>query len=361
MAEKIKHRDYLNREKIQSFAEKALQQGVFPGIEILLAQEERILYHQAFGRLEPLPDSPILSKNALFDLASLTKPLATTFAILKLLDQRELELNTTASSIVPEWSEGAKSAITIKQLLTHTSGLPDWVALYEPEFDREKGWHKLMNVALANPPGSTMIYSCLDFIILGEIIRRVSGTTLANFCDETLFQPLGLRRTTFHPDPKLSDLVPTGLPPENPPGIVDDKNSRLFGGEAGNAGLFSCAEEILKLSQLIHQKGCVNEVRILSKEVVELLQHNHNPTPVTPHSLGWDYNPETAPYKSCGERMPTGSLGHLGFTGTSLWLDPISKITVILLSNRVRMGRHEKIEPMKAFRPAMHNLLLMND
>jgi len=346
---------------IEALVKQALNAGVFPGVEVFLALDRKVHYHQVFGTFDREKKSPLLTKNALFDLASLTKPLATTFALLHLLDQGKLNLEDPVVKTLPEFDRKETRAITIRHLLTHTSGLPAWRPLCKPNFDRDQGLQQLFNLPLENKPGSKMVYSCLDFLLLGELISRISKSSLADYCQQNIYQPLGLRRTGFHPDQNQVDLVPTdycAYRQQTLRGIVHDENSFLLGGDAGNAGLFSTAHEIHQLCCLIFDRGISRGKQILSKETVALLSQNHNAAPLIAHSLGWDYNPLVAGYQSCGQKMPVGSLGHLGFTGTSLWIDPQSKLCIIILSNRVNMGREIKMKEMRAFRPKIHDFLL---
>ncbi|MCP4297823.1 MAG: serine hydrolase, partial [Proteobacteria bacterium] len=253
-----------------------------------------------------------------------------------------------------------KEMISIHHLLTHTSGLPAWSDLFSPDFDRKQGLYKLLNIPLEHPVGSRMVYSCLDFLLLGEIVRRLSGGSLADYCAENIFKPLELKNTGFNPSVADQRIIETDDCPHRKKrlrGTVHDENAFLFGGEGGNAGLFSTAEEVHKLCGLIFKKGRAGNHQVISEQSINLLLKNHNNGDLTPHSLGWDYNPKRAFYRSCGNLMPVGSLGHLGFTGTSLWIQPDSGISIIILTNRIYYGRDHKMEEMRKLRPELHNLL----
>ncbi len=351
-------------ESITRLVENAILDKVFPCVEILAARGEEILYHQVFGNRIPDDPSTKLEKNSLFDLASLTKPLATTNAILHLCEQASISLETPVYEIIPEFAnQDDKTRITIRHLLTHTSGLPDWLALYEPRFDKQQGWNLLLSTPLIKPPGEITIYSCLGFILLGEIIRRLSALSLNEYCRKYLFNPMQLRYTRFNPDPLHVDIpiVPTGycsLRKVTLSGIVHDENAALFDGEGGNSGLFGTAQETHKICLMLLNNGKFSDHRILPKRSVNSLFQNHNPSPLIPRSLGWDYKTGEADYWSCSHQMPDGSIGHLGFTGTSLWVDPDSKFIFIALSNRVFISREDNIPLMQIFRPNLHRLLL---
>ncbi len=347
--------------RIRQLVDQSFASRLFPGLEILAAKGDSIRYHQIFGRFEGTPQSPKLERNSLFDLASLTKPLATTSAILHLVESDLLDLEERVSILIPEFRRQGTEKITVRHLLTHTSGLPAWSALYEPEFDKTSGWDKLFNTELQSPPETEMVYSCLGFILLGEIVRRVSKLSLSEYCREFIFSPLGLRNPVFNHDQSRQDLVPTAYCPFRKKmlrGIVHDENAYLFDGEGGNAGLFGTATDIFRFCRMLLCGGVLNNVRIFTPETTRLMFRNHNPVPISARALGWDYNASTAKYMSCGDRMPRGSVGHLGFTGTSLWLDPDSKIVVIILSNRVYFSREKSIPLMQSFRPKMHGLIL---
>jgi serine-type D-Ala-D-Ala carboxypeptidase len=347
--------------QVSQFITTAIKNKTFPAAEILMAKGEEVLFHQSFGNRNPNDDSTTLVKNSLFDLASLTKPLATTCAIMHLYDQKHLALGTSLLKIIPEFEDCGGKQISIKHLLTHTSGLPDWIALYEPEFNKQKGWSKLMKTPLSQAPGEKTVYSCLGFILLGEIIRRISGNSLKDYCTKHIFTPLGLEYTEFNPRITELDIVSTGfceLRKIELTGIVHDENAALFDGEGGNSGLFGTAGEIYRICRMLLCGGRLAGTRILSEESVDLLFTNHNRTPLTPRSLGWDIKIGKADYWSCSNEMPEGSIGHLGFTGTSLWVDPKSQLIIIVLSNRVFISREKNIPLMRSFRPELHKLLL---
>ncbi|MBU3918110.1 beta-lactamase family protein [bacterium] len=348
--------------KINDLVTKALNGKIFPGIEIFLAQGDSVLFHEAFGFLAKTQESKKLQKNSLFDLASLTKPLATAMAILHLYDSNKLDLKDFASNFLPELKRKETRDITISHLLTHTSGLPDWLPLFEPAFDKDTGWKRLINTKLNHKPGTKTVYSCLGYILLSEIVRRVSNTSLSNYCDKHIFSPLGLSQLLFNPSESTVDvdIVPTAYCPYRKKmlqGVVHDENAGLFEGEGGNAGLFGTIRDIYQLCAMLLSGGVLNNKRVLSRETAQLMLCNQNGSDLEPRTMGWDIKQGTPEYWSCGDLMPTGSIGHLGFTGTSIWMDPRSKIIVILLSNRVNINREENIPLMRAFRPEMHDLL----
>ncbi len=348
---------------VQQLVEEAIKKKTFPCIEILFAQDENIIIHESYGRLDQTQYSPPLKNNFLFDLASLTKPLATTCAVMQLSDSSLLNLHDDVRKFIPEFNRYSKETVTIAHLLTHTSGLPDWIALFDPNFEKKTGWKKLLETKLKTKPGTQTTYSCLGFILLGEVIRRISQVSLTDYCKESIFLPLGLTHLTFNPIPENLEIeiVPTAYCPYRQKmliGKVHDENAALFDGEGGNSGLFGTAEEIHRFCRMLLNKGTFNGKRILSSTSIELMFENQNPAGLTARTMGWDIKMKNADYWSCGQLMPLKSIGHLGFTGTSLWIDPTMKLIVILLSNRVNISREENIPLMRAFRPELHDLLL---
>ncbi|NQU63097.1 MAG: serine hydrolase [SAR324 cluster bacterium] len=346
---------------IAAMAKDAINKGTFPGIEILCGSGDRILFHKSYGRMDGQPDSPTLQVGSLFDLASLTKPLATAAAIAHLADCGLIQMEDPVSRFINEFGATEKANITISQLLTHTAGFPDWAALYEPEFDKKNAWNKLIRTPLVYKPGSAVRYSCLGYIILAEIVRRISQTTLAEYCRSRIYAPLGLDNLLFNPDPELQNIVPTAYCPLRKKwlrGIVHDENSFAFEGEGGNAGLFGTAGAINTYCRMLLSSGRLRAKPIFSTAAVAGFLKNQNKPSLPPRSYGWDINSGKEVYMSCGSQMPTGSIGHLGFTGTSIWMDPVSKIMIILLSNRVNLAREGNMPLIRAFRPKMHTLLL---
>jgi len=350
-----------SEQPVATLVENAIKDGVFPGIEILCARGDRILFHKAYGRMDGRSDSQDLQTDSLFDLASLTKPLATAAAIVHLSDCRLVDLDSPAALFIEEFKATEKENISISQLLTHTAGFPDWTALYEPDFDKNSAWEKLKHNPLAYKPGSAVIYSCLGYIVLGEIVRRISQTTLADYCQTRIYKPLGLDDLLFNPDPGRVDIVPTAYCPLRKKllrGDVHDENAYTFDGEGGNAGLFGTAKAVYTYCRMLLSSGKLNHQQIFSTAAVEGFFKNQNRSFLAPRTFGWDMNDGSETAMSCGNRMPPGSIGHLGFTGTSIWMDPVSQIIVILLSNRVNLAREENIPLMRVFRPKMHTLLL---
>lgn len=341
----------------------AIRRRIFPGIEVLVAKGDQVLLHEAWGRLEIGPDSPELARGTLWDIASVTKPVATATCLLVLLEKGLLSLEDRVAALLQEFDSPQKSSITLRHLLTHTSGLPHWSDLYSETASQAEALQRLAHITLANPTGSAMVYSDLGYLLLGEVIRRVSGQSLGEFFHQQVAHPLQLQHTAFSPLERgwALPIAPTQYCPFRQQllrGVVHDENSFRFGGEGGNAGLFSTATDLHRFARTMLHHGELDGVRILSARTAALMAANHNPRRLPARGLGWDIKGEGQGYASCGDLMQPGAIGHTGFTGTSLWIEPQSGLTVILLSNRVHISREKNQADMIRFRPRLHNVIV---
>ncbi len=351
------------RQELLDLVESSIRKRIFPGMELLVGRGETPLLHEAWGRLEVGPDAKEMSPGTLFDIASLTKPIATATCLMVLMEKGSLSLEDKACEFLPEFDHPEKNGITLRHLLTHTSGLPDWADLYSGGEGREDALRKLYNIPLLYPTGTRMVYSDLGFLLLGEIIRRVGGQSLAEFFHQNVSHPLQMGSTAFNPLGLGWDIpvAPTQYCPIRKQllrGVVHDENCYEFGGDGGNAGLFSTAPDLYRFCRMILSKGELDGVRILNPRTVELMTANHNPLKLPPRGLGWDIKGRGFGYMSCGELMAAGAIGHTGFTGTSVWMEPEGMLTVILLTNRVHIAREKNQPDMISFRPRLHNLIV---
>lgn len=351
------------RQELQHLVEDALRRQLFPGIELLVARGDDVLLHEAWGHLEVGPDAKEMAPGTLFDIASITKPLATATLVMILLEKGLLGLEDRAADYFPEYADPPRNGITLRHLLTHSSGLPDWADLYSNVDGPVEALQRVLNVELSQPTGTAMVYSDLGYLLLGEIVRRVSGQSLSDAFHREIAHPLQLLHTAYHPlnqDWELP-IAPTQyctLRRQLLRGQVHDENAWAFGGEAGHAGLFSTAADLHRFCRMVLNQGELDGVRLLAKRSVELMTANHNPARLPPRGLGWDIKGDTRGYTSCGALMRRGSVGHTGFTGTSLWLEPETGLTVVLLTNRVHMSRDRSQADMVRFRPRLHNLVV---
>ncbi len=349
------------RQELGGLIEGALRRKLFPGAELLVARGDELLLHEAWGHLEVGPDALPLRPGTVFDIASITKPVATATALLILLEQGQVGLEDKVTDYFAEFATEAKSGITLRHLLTHTSGLPAYADLYSSGASRAEALQTLLHTELMHPTGTVMLYSDLGYLILAEAIRRVCGQSLAEFFHRQVAHPLRLAQTTFQPlEAGVSGpIAPTQYCPWRKQllrGVVHDENAHVFGGEGGNAGLFSTAPDLWRFARMILHGGELDGARVLAARTVERMTANHNPRRLAPRGLGWDIKGEGFGYMSCGELMRPGAIGHTGFTGTSLWIEPDTGLTVILLTNRVHMSREKNQADMIRFRPRLHNL-----
>jgi uncharacterized protein YbbC (DUF1343 family)/CubicO group peptidase (beta-lactamase class C family) len=307
--------------------------GEIPGAVVLIGVGDEILYHRAFGWRALVPDPQPMTPDTIFDIASLTKPLGTTLAVMGLVERGAVSLDAPLGKYLKEFRGKALEGVTVRRLLTHSAGLPSIPKdkLVKRGFPGAAA--ELAREKLDYPPGSAFQYSDTGFILLGELVRRVSGP-LDKVLAKTLFTPLGLTDTSFDP-PKsqLRRVAPTefanGLLLQ---GEVHDPRARLLGGVAGHAGMFSTAADLARICRMLLDGGALNGRRLLKPATIHLMWTRSTEGRGT-RALGWDmtsqYATVWAPF------FPAGSVGHTGFTGTSVWIDPSSRAYLILLTNRV--------------------------
>jgi CubicO group peptidase (beta-lactamase class C family) len=295
------------------------------------------IYYKAYGERAIVPKREKMTKDTVFDMASLTKVVATTPAIMLLIQRGDVKLDAPVKDYIPEFTGDGRDKITVRELLTHTSGLP-------PDIETKTDWHgwdtaihMACTIPLESPPGTVYRYSDINFELLGEIVQRVSKMPLQDFVQKEIYGPLKMKDTGFLPlqrGIKLSRIAPTEVVNGKPwRGIVHDPTARHMGGVAGHAGLFCTAHDLARYARMMLNLGELDGVRIFKPETVKLMTSMQMPPGFTMlHGLGWDID---SPYAGPrGKWFPLGSYGHTGWTGTSLWIDPYSKTFIIFLSNR---------------------------
>lgn len=329
---------------LDEFITKEIAKGTtFPGIEILYAKGNEILLHKQWGEER---EGKKLAENSLFDLASLTKPIVIGTLLMMLVKQKLLNLDDKVEKYIPEFIGDYKSVITLGQLASHSSGLPADYKFYMNFTELNEAYAHLFAMPLECKPASKMIYSCLGYMLLAEIIRRVTGSTLAELFADEIATPLGMNDSLFTPAKIGRDAVPTSV---NLQSIVHDGNARMFEGESGNAGLFATASDLYKFAKML-----LNQDHPLNNPV---FFQNQNSISLTPRTIGWELKTSKNDDSSCGPDFAQGeigSIGHTGFTGTSMWLNPQTKQVLIALSNRVYLSHDANIAAMKAFRRDLH-------
>ena len=321
----------------------AVQTHLIPGAVLVIGHNGRIVYRKAYGERALVPKREPMTLDTIFDAASLTKVVATTSSIMKLFEAGKIRLNDPVTNYLPEF-QGGHSDITVRNLMTHFSGLRPDLDLKPVWSGYETGIHRALMDKPAGPPGVRFVYSDINFVLLGEIVHRLSGQMLSDYARENIFQPLGMQDSMFQPPAHLAPrIAPTeideasGIPFR---GVVHDPTARFMGGVAGDAGLFTTGDDLAKFAQMILDQGTANGATLFSPPAVLKFTSPQSPAdqPIL-RGLGWDID---SPYSSNrGELFPIGSFGHTGYTGTSLWIDPASKSYVILLTNFVH-PRHGK-------------------
>ncbi|MFN3323816.1 MAG: exo-beta-N-acetylmuramidase NamZ domain-containing protein [Bryobacteraceae bacterium] len=333
--------------RLDAAIQQAIRTNQIPGAVLLVGQNGKVLHYRAYGNRALRPAREAMTRDTVFDAASLTKVVATTSAIMKLVEEGKIRLNDPVTVYLPEFQNG-KSEITVRQLLTHFSGL-------RPDVDLRPVWSGYetgIKLALVDKPvarpGQKFIYSDINFLLLGEIVHRQSSMTLAEYVKATVFDPLGMKETMFQPPASLRGrIAPTEMVNGKPlRGVVHDETTRFMGGIAGHAGIFSTATDLSRFAEMMLNEGELNGVRVFSPATVRKFTTPQSP-PDQPilRGLGWDID---SPFSGTrGDLFPIGSYGHTGFTGTSLWIDPVSRSYVILLTNSVHPQRRKPITALR--------------
>lgn len=338
---------------------RAAAQGVFPGAVLLVAREGRVLFQRPCGVIDYESGRPVTA-GTVFDLASLTKPLATTLCLMRLADEKRVALAGRLADYLPAFGRGDKADVTIAHLLRHTAGLPDHRPFFRklsllPAAERGRALEEwIRREPLLFSPGARTLYSDLGFLILGRLIERLTGMRLDRAAAELVYRPLGVEREIF--------FLPAGAPPprrafaatERCPfrgrllrAEVHDENAWALGGVAGHAGLFGTARGVFRLVEEV-RRAREGRGRLFSQAVALAFSRRKPPGG---RALGFDV--PAASEASCGRGFSPESIGHLGFTGTSFWLDPRRGLIVVLLTNRVHPSRENLL--IRAFRPRLHD------
>jgi len=328
-------------DRVSGVMSRALTDSAFPGAIAIVGNRNGILLAQSVGQLDRA-DSTRPDMHTLWDMASLTKVVALTSVLMTLVDQGRLRLDAPVQRYIPEFVGKWKKRVTVRHLLTHSSGLPSWRPLYKETASAADALALAIATPLDTVPGVRMVYSDLGAIILGAIAQRLSKTSLDRVAAVRVFGPLGMDETFFRPD---SQFVQRAAPTEVDPwrqrhlrGEVHDENAYALGGVSGHAGLFSSAHDLARFARAYLSGGVVDGRRVWSKRTIEEFTRVQNPA-LSHRALGW----ETANGANSGGRfMSTSAFGHTGFTGTSIWIDPQNDIFVILLSNRVNPTRENR-------------------
>jgi CubicO group peptidase (beta-lactamase class C family) len=359
-------------ERVDRAVEKSIHNGEIPGAVVLARMGDPLSYEGVFGLAAIHPERHDARLDTRYDAASLTKVVATAAAVMLLVADEKLRLDARVADLLPGFGEHGKDEITLRQLLTHSSGLRPWRAYFEDLRERElRRGEKLLatpagresivqRIARSAPvhePGEAAVYGDLGFIALGEVIERAAGEPLGELCRRRIWEPLGMTDTSFHPVPCEADRARVA-PTEQCPwrdrvlwGEVHDPNAWAMGGTAGHAGVFSTAPDLMRfaLEMLAADRG---ESRIFPQEIAREFFRRQDLPPGSDWALGWDT--PTPGQSTSGRHFSARSIGHTGFTGTSLWIDLEADAVVVLLTNRV----HTVVKRSRfALRPQVHDLI----
>lgn len=344
------------REAIRTFLQREIDEGVTPGAVIRIRHKGKIVVDEALGTNSLDADKvPITSKHV-FDMASLTKVMVTLPAILQLCAAGEIHLNDKVATFVDGFGSRGKEAVTIQQLLTHSSGLIAHRPYFERRLSAQAVLEEIKQDALTYQTDTAVVYSDLGFILLKEVIEQVTHQSLEDYAAAHLFQPLSMQNTCFNPELAREKFAPTEYVEHlqgHKYGIVHDDNTEFMGGVSGHAGLFSTMEDLSLFTSMLEADGLHDGKSIIDTQWLALSRRNFTPFSNESRGIGWQLKGEGA--SPIGDLMSRETYGHTGFTGTSFYIDPVHELTVMLLTNRVYFGRTGS---MIRLRPRLHNLIM---
>lgn len=335
---------------------QAIESQAFPACAVAVTRHGELVVEKAFGHFTFDPSSPAVSIETLFDLASLTKVVATTAMAMILYERGTLDLEAPITTVVPEFlsTDSRRHEVTLRMLLGHSSGLPAYEKLFLRTSSRDELLRAAFSTELTSDPGTRAEYSDIGFIILGVALERLADEPLDSFCQREVFGPLSMAQTTFNPAKSLrTKIAPTAddktFRHRIIQGEVQDENAYVLGCVAGHAGLFSTAADVARFAHTVLNGGHP----VLRSQTVELFTRRELSPPGTSRALGWDT--PSSPSQS-GKYFPPRSFGHLGYTGTSLWIDPERQLSVTLLTNRTWPDCQN--QAIKQVRPAFHDAVV---
>ena len=339
-----------------TMVEQSIADRVFPSASIVVIYRNDVVFHKAFGRQTYDKRSLRVDTSTIYDLASLTKPVVTTGIVMQLNERDSLDIDVPVSRYLPEFARNGKGHVTIKNLLLHNSGLVAHRFFIKTCNTPEEVMQAIYNEQLVSPAGTKTAYSDLGFITLGKVIEQVTGKTLEENFSARFAKPLGMQSTMFNPpDPVRSRIAPTEadtlwtIPKPRP--LVHDHNAALLGGTAGHAGLFSTTGDLAIFVKMLMQEGRYNDMAFFLPSTLKRFTQRHPGS----RALGWDLRSLNG-RSSSGKHFSQNSYGHLGYTGTSIWIDPEKELAVITLTNRVHpTSGNIKI---RKFRPLLHNTVI---
>ena len=347
----------LKYDSLTNILEDAVADSAWPGAVLMIGQGDDIFYHEAVGT-HTYEQKVRTKKDDIFDLASISKVVGTTSAVMKLVETGQLSLDDLAVDYVPqlqgpdELNTKLKKSITIRHLLTHTAGFEPFRLFYEMDCSVDARWDSVFQSELKSIPGESTVYSDIGLIIMGKIVESITGMPQNDYLEKIVFAPLKMSDTGYNPDPSLLErIVPTEIKKEGLiHGYVHDENTHSLGGVAGHAGLFSTAPDLSRFCRMMLHGGELDGIRIFKPETIRLFTTRINEN--SSRCLGWD-SPEGE--SSGGLYISSHSFGHTGYTGTSLWIDAENNVYVILLTNAVHPYREYKYPNYFEWRQLIHS------
>jgi CubicO group peptidase (beta-lactamase class C family) len=321
---------------------RAIEDSVFPGAQIAVIKKGELVASRGFGRQTYHPDSPVITTETIYDIASVTKVAATSVVAMSLTERNIIKLDIPISSYLPQFSGGKKDSVSIRHLLTHSAGLKDWEALWTVANNKKEAIEYICKMPLEYSPGDSTVYSDLGIILMGEIFETVTGKSMDQLTQHLIYGPLGTQTVLYNPpDELLSRIAPTEIGGSLNRGLihgkVHDENTFFMDGISTHAGLFATAEELSVLAQMLLNNGIYRHHRFFKPQTIIHWTTRQEMPEGSERAIGWDTPSDEE--SSAGDYFSSGSFGHLGFTGTSVWIDPVKQIAVILLSNRVYPSR----------------------
>lgn len=343
--------------EVDHIVNNAIENKAFPGAVVLIWKDGKTIYEKAFGNYTYDPESQRVNSQTIYDLASLTKVIATTTATMICYDRNLFSLDDKIVRYIPEFGTNGKENITIKNLLLHNSGLPAWKKFYGRNLSSDDVIKEIYLSELEYKTGKKTVYSDLGFVTLGKIIEKVTRKSLDVFCIDEIFTLLKMNSTFFNPiDSEKKLCAPTETDNywriKTLQGEIHDETSAMLNGVAGHAGLFSTASDISKLMSVLINKGKFEQKQFIKQSTVELFTKRYSIE--STRALGWDTKSDSG--SSAGKYFSKSSFGHTGFTGTSVWADPERNLFVVFLTNRVYPTR-ENTKILKV-RPQLHNTII---
>lgn len=345
-----------NFDKVLHYIQKEIEMEHIPGAVLYASYEDSEICKEALGYKSVFPERSLMNVDTVFDLASLTKVVATLPSIMMLVDEGHIHLQDAVSYYIPAFAKNHKEDIKIIHLLTHSSGLVADRPFHLKQLSKEEVINAICEESVESRPHEKVVYSDLGMIILFHIIEKVTDQLFEEYVQHKIFEPLEMHETMFKPTFEANRFAATeycNKRKEYKRGIVHDEKADSIGGVSGHAGVFSTAIDLAKYASMIENDGKYNGKQILSNAAVQLTKRNFTQWLQKNRGLGWELT-DLHEYPSCGDLFSPSSYGHTGFTGTSLWFDPEIHLHIILLTNRVHFGRQNHIQRI---RPIVHNMI----